>query len=141
MNETQVISEEQRKGFANLIREAQQRVEKSFDSRMRELKDELAPRLEAGTKVRHVIEQIRGLRGKLGEAAEQLRRYGYRVLDDGFVSVDYDATNEPYGQFEAQKRSLLSQRDEMIESCRQSLFDVLSARTPDEAREIVRKLM
>jgi hypothetical protein len=141
MYENQTISEEQRKGFANLVREAQQRMEKSFDIQLKELKDALVPRLEAGSKVRHVIEDIKGLRAKLGEAADKLRQFGYRVLDDGFVSIDYDAASEPYREFEEQKRSLFQQRNAMFDLCRQSLFDIWSAKTPDEAREIVRKLM
>lgn len=140
MNDQTPITDDQRKAFANLIREAQQRYEREFDNRVKSLKDSYIPRFEAGSKARHVIEQIRSLREKLGEASEQLRRLGFRVVDDGFVSVDYDSSSQPYREFEDQKSSLMAERDQALDSFRSSVFNVWSARTADEARDIVRSL-
>lgn len=142
MNEqNNTLTDDQRKAFANLIREAQQRYERDFDQRAKSLKDSFAPRFEAGTKVRHIMDDIRTLRAKIGEAAEQLRRFGFRVMDDGFVSIDYDVSGQPYREYEKEKESLQNEHAENMEAFRQSVFDVWSAKTPDEAREIVRRLM
>lgn len=86
MNDQTPITDDQRKAFANLIKEAQQRYERELDGRFKSLKDSYIPRFEAGSKAKQVIEQIRSLREKLGEASDQLRRLGFRVVDDGFVS-------------------------------------------------------
>jgi hypothetical protein len=140
MNDQTPITDDQRKAFANLIKEAQQRYERELDGRFKSLKDSYIPRFEAGSKAKQVIEQIRSLREKLGEASDQLRRLGFRVVDDGFVSVDYDSSSQPYREFEHEKESLQAERDEILNSFRRSVFNVWSARTADEARDIVRSL-
>jgi hypothetical protein len=140
MNDQNPITDDQRKAFANLIKDAQQRYEREFEGRFKSLKDSFIPRFEAGSKAKQVIEHIRSLREKLGEASDQLRRLGFRVVDDGFVSVDYDSSSQPYREFEAEKDSLAAERDSILESFRRSVFNVWSARTADEAREIVRSL-
>ena len=140
MNDQTPITDDQRKAFANLIREAQQRYEKEFDNRFKSLKDSYIPRFEAGSKAKQVIEQIRSLREKLSEASDQLRRLGFRVVDDGFVSVDYDSSGQPYREFEDEKNELAAERESALDSFRRSVFNVWSARTADEAREIVRSL-
>lgn len=140
MNDQTPITDDQRKAFANLIKEAQQRYEREFDSRFKSLKDSYIPRFEAGSKAKQVIEQIRSLREKLSEQSDQLRRLGFRVVDDGFVSVDYDSSSQPYREYEQERNTLALEREEMLNSFRSSVFNVWSARTADEARDIVRSL-
>jgi len=140
MNDQTPITDDQRKAFANLIKEAQQRYERELDGRFKSLKDSYIPRFEAGSKAKQVIEQIRSLREKLSEASDQLRRLGFRVVDDGFVSVDYDSSSQPYREFEDEKTALMAERDQALDSFRRSVFNVWSARTADEARDIVRSL-
>jgi hypothetical protein len=140
MNET-TITDEQRKAFADLIREAQKRDESEFNEYLKSMKDTFTPRFETGSKIRQVIEQIRSFRGKLSEAAEQLRHMGFRVVDDGFVSVDYDVSNQPFRDFEKAKKAAYEDHEAATEQYRKATFDIWSAKTPDEAREIVRRLM
>ena len=140
MNDQTPITDDQRKAFANLIKEAQQRYEQEYDGRFKSLKDSYIPRFEAGSKAKQVIEQIRSLREKLSEQSDQLRRLGFRVVDDGFVSVDYDSSSQPYREFEAEKDNLVAERESTREAFRRSVFNVWSAKTADEARDIVRSL-
>jgi len=143
MNDTtnEVLTDEQRKAFANLIKDAQQRYERDFDDRLKSLKDTFGSRFEATSKTRQVMEQIRGLRAKLSEAADQLRRYGFRVVDDGFVSVDYDVSSGAHHDYEKTKKELIAEHDSMADLYHQSVFNVWSAKTADEARNIVSRLV
>ena len=54
------------------------------------MKDTFTPRFETGSKIRQVIEQIRSFRGKLSEAAEQLRHMGFRVVGTAVAQARID---------------------------------------------------
>src|ERR1700737_4556077 len=94
------IPDEQRKAFSELIKQQQKRLSDRYDGYMKSLRSEWAPRLQERSKVQRVMEEIRNLRGKLSEYAENLRRMGFRVVDDGFISVDYDVAGDTHRQLE-----------------------------------------
>jgi len=140
MYDTQ-ITDEQRKAFSELIKEAQRNYESKFDSHLRSLKEEIVPKLEAKSKVKQLMDDIRNWRGKAADAADGLRRLGFRVVDDGMISIDYDIDTHARRQLEERLRDAYKDHEETMASFRKSVFDVWSAKTPDEAREIVREVM
>jgi len=135
------LTDEQRKAFAELIKETEKRYETRFSDSLRSLKDELAPKIEAKSRVRQLMEDIRNLRSKLAEAADGLRRMGFRVVDDGMISIDYDVDRDARRQLDELKRSAHEEHEETLAKFRKAIFDVWSAKTADEATEIVRRLM
>src|SRR5713226_9558055 len=140
MNET-TITDEQRKAFADLIKESEKRYETKFNDYFRSLKDQLAPKVEAKSRIRQLMEDVRNLRTKLAEAADGLRRMGFRVVDDGFISVDYEVSRDVSREYEEAKRSAYEDHEESLAKFRKAIFDVWSSQSPDEAREIVRRAM
>lgn len=83
------MTEDQRKAYLELIREAERRFEKNFERDFDSLKRELAPKLEGRSRVRNLFDNVRSLRTKLSEALLQLQRVGFRV-DDGMIAIDYE---------------------------------------------------
>lgn len=140
MNET-LITDEQRKAFADLIKESEKRQEQMFGDYLKSLKDEVAPKLEAKSRVRQFMDDLRNFRAKASEAADGLRHLGFRVVDDGLISVDIDVDRDARRQLEEARRSAYAEHEEQSAKFRKAIFDVWSARTADEAREIVRRLM
>ena len=140
MNEN-LLTDEQRKAFADLIKESEKRYEVNFNESLRSLKEELAPKVEAKSKVRQFMEDMRILRGKLAETADGLRRMGFRVVDDGMISIDYDLDRDARRQLDELKHSAHEEHESTLGKFRKAIFDVWSAKTADEASEIVRRLM
>jgi len=137
----QILTDEQRKAFANLIREQQKRDESSFGDFLKSLKDAFTPKFDRGTKVRTAMDQLRYLRGKLTEVADTLRQNGFRVVDDGIVSVDYDVSNAPFNDFEKTRLKAQEEHAANEEAYRKGILEIWSARTQDEARAIVQRLL
>ena len=140
MNE-QPITDEQRKAFAELIKQSQSRFEDRWNAYLKSLKDEWAPKLDERSKVRRFMEEIRNLRSKISEAAENLRRMGFRVLDDGLISVDYDVTRDARRELEESIKATEVERDQQEARYRKALFDVWSSQSVDQAREIVSRVV
>ena len=131
------ITDEQRKAFSELIKQQQNRFSDRYQRYLKDLKSEWAPKLEARSRVGRVTEEIRNLRAKLSEAANQLRHMGFRVVDDGFISVDYDGASDTSRELENSLKIAEVERDQQEARFRKAFFDVWSAQTVDEAREIV----
>jgi Spy/CpxP family protein refolding chaperone len=87
------------------------------------------------------MEEIRSLRSKISEAAENLRRMGFRVLDDGLISVDYDVTRDARRELEESIKATEVERDQQEAKYRKALFDVWSSQSVDQAREIVSRIV
>lgn len=134
------ITDQQRKEFADLIREAERRFEKDFDGYFDSIKRDLAPKIEARSRVRNVFDTVRSLRSKLSEALSQLQKMGYRV-EDGMIAIDYEPQDYGKSEMESIKHEALEQRDGKRLKFRKALFDVLSAHTVDEARRIVEEVI
>jgi len=137
---TDHITDEQRKAFADIIREAERRFEKDFDGYYDSIKRDLAPKVEARSRTRNLFESVRTLRTKLSEALGQLRSMGYHV-DDGMISIDYEPQNNGRQELEEIQNEALEQRNVKRAKFRKALFDVLSAQTVDEARVLVEKVI
>jgi hypothetical protein len=135
------ITDEQRKAFAELIKQSQTRFEDRYNGYLKSLKDEWAPKLDDRSKVRRFTEEIRNLRSKLSDAADNLRRMGFRVVDDGFISVDHDVTNNARRELDENIRSAEAERDQEEAKFRKAYFNVWSAQSVDEAKEIVSRLL
>ena len=135
------ITDEQRKAFSELIKQQQKRLSDRYDGYMKSLRAEWAPKLQERSKVQRVMEEIRSLRAKLSEYAENLRRMGFRVVDDGFISVDYDVAGDTHRQLEESIKAAEVERDQQESHFRKAFFDVWSAENVDEAREIVARVL
>ena len=135
------ITDEQRKAFSELIKQQQKRLSDRYDGYMKSLRTEWAPKLQERSKVQRVMEEIRNLRAKLSEYAENLRRMGFRVVDDGFISVDYDVAGDTHRQLEESIKAAEVERDQQESHFRKAFFDVWSAENVDEAREIVARVL
>lgn len=140
MNEN-TITDEQRKAFSELIKQSQSRFEDRCNAYLKSLRDEWAPKLDERSKVRRFMEEIRSLRSKISEVAENLRRMGFRVVDDGFVSVDHDVTRDARRELEESVRATEIERDQQEARYRKALFDVWSSESVDQAREIVTRVV
>jgi hypothetical protein len=134
------ISDEQRKQFADLIREAERRFEKDFDGYFDSIKNDLAPRVEARSRTRHLFEAVRAMRTKLSDALGQLRSLGYHV-DDGMIAIDYEPQDNGKAELESIQQEAIQQRNVKRMKFRKALFDVLSAQSVDEARQLVEKVI
>jgi hypothetical protein len=134
------ISEEQRRAFLELIKDAKKRFENDFDGYLGSLKSELTPKLEARARVRTMMETVRNLRGKLSEALTGLRKMGFHV-DDGMIAIDYDARDDVRRELDEVKRSATEEREKSITKFHSATLAVLSATTVDEARKIVEGLV
>jgi hypothetical protein len=135
------ITDEQRKAFSDLIKEAEQKHQQQFENQLHILKEEITPRLEAKSKVKQWMDDIRILRAKLADAADGLRKHGFRVVDDGLISIDYDIDQDARRRFDQSIREAREDNERSHEEFRKAIFDVWSAKTTDEAREIVRRLI
>lgn len=140
MTENQ-LTDEQRKAFSDLIKEAEQKHQQQFELNLRMLKDEIAPRLEAKSRVKQIMDDIRNWRSKLAEAANTLRRMGFRVVDDGMISIDYDFDSDARRNYDQSIREAQEENQRSTARFRKAIFDVWSARSVDEAQEIVRRLI
>jgi hypothetical protein len=134
------ISEEQRKAFADLVRDAEKRFERDFDGYFDSMTRDLAPKIEARSRIRSLFEAVRSLRAKLSEATGQLRKLGFRV-DDGMIAIDYDPQGDVRSELESVKQSAVEERTKARVKFRKALFGVLSAQTTDEARQMVEEIM
>ena len=134
------ISDEQRKQFADLIREAERRFEKDFDGYFDSIKNDLAPRAEVRSRTRHLFEAVRAMRTKLTDALGQLRSMGYHV-DDGMIAIDYEPQDNGKAELESIQQEAIQQRNVKRMKFRKALFDVLSAQSVDEARQLVEKVI
>ena len=134
------ISDEQRKAFVDLVREAERRFEKDFDGYFDSMKRDLAPRAEARSRVRNLFEAVRSMRAKMSEALGQLRSLGYHV-DDGMIAIDYEPHDTGKAELESIQQEAIEQRNVKRMKFRKAMFDVLSAQTVDEARQLVERVI
>jgi hypothetical protein len=130
------ISEDQRKAFLELIRDAQKRYERDFDDYLGSLKGGLAPKLEAHARARSLMETVRHLRGKLSEAITGLRQLGFSV-EDGMIAIDYATSDDVRREVDEVRRSAKEEREKSLSNFRSATLTLLSASTVDEARKIV----
>jgi len=140
MNEN-ILTDEQRKAFADLIKESERRYESNFNESLRSLKEELAPKVEAKSKVRQFMEDMRVLRGKLAETADGLRRMGFRVVDDGMISIDYDVDRDARRQLDELNTNAHEEHESHSESFARRSSMCGQQKHRNEASEIVRRLM
>ena len=135
-----MITDDQRKAFAELVKDAERRFESNFNEHYKQLKQDLSPKLEARSRVKEMMENVRSLRGKLGESLNGLRHLGYHV-DDGMIAIDYDTQGDARQELEQIKRSALEERDETVARYRKAIFDVWSAQDVEQAKQIVTRVL
>lgn len=135
-----MITDDQRKAFAELVKDAERRFESNFNEHYKQLKQDLSPKLEARSRVKEMMENVRSLRGKLGESLNGLRRLGYHV-DDGMIAIDYDTQGDARQELEQIKRSAMEERDETVARYRKAIFDVWSAQDVEQAKQIVTRVL
>ena len=134
------MSDDQRKAFAELIKDAERRFESTFDDDFKRLKSDFTPKLEARSRAKVMMDNVRSLRGKLAESLNGLRRLGYHV-DDGMISIDYDLQGDAREELEEMKRSALEERAKWTAKYRKAIFDVWSAQDVDQAKKIVSEVL
>jgi hypothetical protein len=135
-----MITDDQRKAFADLVKDAERRFESGFDDYFKELKEDLTPKLQARSRAKAMMESVRSLRGKLAESLNGLRRLGYHV-DDGMIAIDYDTQEDMRRELDDIKRSALEERDKRVAKFRKAVFDVWSAQDVDQAKRIVSEVL
>jgi hypothetical protein len=133
----QPISDEQRKAFAELIKQQQKRYGDRFGEYLKSLKQEWGPKLDERSRARRVMEDIRNLRSKISEAAEHLRHMGFRVVDDGLISVDLERPGADRRDMEEAMKAAEIEREQNEAVFRKAFFDLWSTKSVDEAQEIV----
>jgi hypothetical protein len=134
------INEDQRKAFADLIKDAERRFDKDFEGYLSDLKNDLTPKIEAKSRARLLLDTVRNLRGKLSEGTMGLRKLGFHV-DDGMIAIDYDTRDDVRRELEQVKVTAGEERDKAKAKFRKALFNVLSADTTEEARKIVEEVL
>jgi hypothetical protein len=135
-----MITDDQRKAFADLVKDAERRFESGFDDYFKELKEDLTPKLQARSRAKAMMESVRSLRGKLAESLNGLRRMGYHV-DDGMIAIDYDTQEDMRRELDDVKRSALEERDKRVARFRKAIFDVWSAQDVEQAKRIVSEVL
>jgi hypothetical protein len=139
MDEIQ-ISEDQRRAFLDLIKDAQKRYENDFEDYLGSLKGGLGPKLEARARVQTLMENVRHFRGKLSEAITGLRQMGFRV-DDGMISIDVGTGDDLRRELDEARHSAKEERQKSIQNFKAATLAILSASTVDEARKIVEQFV
>lgn len=139
MNDLQ-ISEDQRRAFLDLIRDAQKRYERDFDEYLVSLKSGLGPKLERRSRVQAMMENVRQLRGKLSEAITGLRQMGFHV-DDGMISIDVSTGDDLRREIDDARLSAKEERQKSLSNFKAATLAVLSASTVDEAKGIVEQFV
>gem|GEM_PF-2524525 len=137
---TTMITDDQRKAFADLIKDAARRFESGFNDYFKELKEDLTPKLEAKSRAKVMMENVRSLKGKLAESLNGLRRLGYQV-DDGMIAIDYDSHDDVRRELEEVKRSAVEERNKSIAKFRKAIFDVWSAQDVEQAKRIAAEVL
>jgi hypothetical protein len=141
MNTTKtMITDEQRKAFADLIKDAERRFESNFGDDFKKLKSDLSPRLEARSRAKQLMENVRSLKGKLAESMTGLRRLGYHV-DDGIIAIDYDLDGNARRDYEEVLESAIEERDKRLTKFRKAVVDVWTTNDFDDARRIVSEVV
>lgn len=134
------LTDDQKRAFAEMVRDAQKRFESDFDGYLSSLKHDLTPKLEARARVRGLMESVRTLKSKLAEAAQGLRKLGFHV-DEGMISVDYDIQGDARAEMEEVQRAAMQEREKSITKFRKAMFDVWSAENADDAKKIVEAVL
>ncbi len=135
------LTDEQRRGLADLVKEAQKKYEQDFEKHLLSIKSEMTPRMESRSKITQLMDDIRTLRSKLTDAADNLRRFGFRVVDDGIISVDYDIERDARRLYEEKVKEAREDHERTTAGFRKAVFDVYSADSLEDAREVVRGLV
>ncbi len=135
-----MMTDDQRRAFADLIKDAERRFESGFNDYFKELKEDLTPKLEAKSRAKVMMENVRSLKGKLAESLNGLRRLGYNV-DDGMIAIDYDTHEDVRRELEEVKRSAIEERNKSIAKFRKAIFDVWSAQDVEQAKRIAAEVM
>jgi hypothetical protein len=135
-----MITDEQKKAFAELIKDAERRFESGFNDYLKSLKEDLTPKLEAKSRARVMMEHVRALKGKLAETLHGLRKLGYHV-DDGMIAIDYDTREETRQELDEVKRSALAERNKSIAKFRKAIFEVWSAQDVEQAKRIAAEVL
>lgn len=139
---TQPVTDEQRRGFAELIKEAQKKYEQDFEKHLHAIKDETSPRIELRSRAAQLMTDLRNFRTKLTDVADQLRRHGYRVHDDGgIISVDYDIERDARRLHDEKVKEAREDHERATAGFRKAIFDVYAAESFEEARDIARRLV
>lgn len=140
MNNTP-LTDEQRRGFAEFVKEAQKKYEQDFEKHLLAIKSEMSPRIESRSRVAQLMDDLRTLRAKVTDAADNLRRYGFRVIDDGIISVDYDIERDARRLYDEKVKEAREDHERTTAGFRKAIFDVYAAESLEDAREIVRGLV
>jgi len=140
MYESTRLTDDQKRAFAEIIRDTQKRFESDFDGYLGSLKQDLSPKIEARARVRGLMDTIRTLKGRLAEAAGGLRKLGFHV-DEGMISIDYDTQGDMRREMEEVQRSAMQEREKSIAKFRKAVFDVWSADDAGEAKKIVESVL
>src|SRR3984885_14961826 len=122
----QPITDEQRKAFAELIKQQQKRYGDRYGDYVKSLKQEWGPRIDGMSKARRVMDEIRHLRSKISEAAEHLRTMGFRVVDDGLISVDLERPGADRRDMEEAIKAAEIEREQNEAVFRKAFFDLWS---------------
>lgn len=136
------LTDEQRRGFAELIKETQKKYEQDFDKHLLTIKGEMSPRIELRSRAAQLMTDLRSFRTKLTDVADQLRRHGFRVVDDGgIISVDYDMERDAQRLHDVKVKEAREDHERNTAGFRKAIFDVYATESLEEAREIVRRLV
>ena len=103
------ITEEQRRAFADLIRDAEKRFEKDFDGYLDSMTRDLTPKIESCSRARSLLDTVRNLTAKLGDASTQLRKMGFHV-EDNMIAIDFDDRTDMRKEIENVKQAANDER-------------------------------
>lgn len=134
------LTDDQKRAYAEMVRDAEKRFESDFDGYLNSLKHDLTPKIEARARVRGLMDTVRTLKSKLSEAAMGLRKLGFHV-DEGMIAVDYDTQGDARREMEEVQRAALQEREKSIVKFRKAIFDVWSAENADDAKKIVEAVL
>jgi len=86
------------------------------------------------------MDDVRSLKGKLGETLAGLRRLGYNV-DDGMIAIDYDLEGHARQDYEDVLQSAVEDRDRRLAKFRRAIVDIWTTNDFDQARKIVSEVV
>lgn len=122
------------------FKDTEKRFERDFDGYLDSMTRDLTPKIESRSRARSLLDTVRNLTAKLGDASMQLRKMGFHV-EDNMIAIDYDDRTDVRKELEQVKQTAIEERHKAHARFRSALFGILSAQTAEEAKKIAEEVV
>jgi hypothetical protein len=142
MDQPQSFNEKQRETFAQLLEEARQREEANSESESDDdqVEAEAVSKIAKETGASKLYAKVRKLQKDLEDAVDALEDLGFCCGDD-VIELRYGAPKALKKSLEDAKRAARKEREAALRKYDLAILDVWTAKSVQEAKKIVEKLL